>query len=333
MELLILTEGGENIGFGHVTRCLSLCQAFEAKGREAAFFVNGDDSIKEILKDRNYDVFDWLHAETKILQLIKETGVVIVDSYFAGEHVYKKISSVAKAAVYLDDTQRIGYPPGIVVNWSICAPRMDYPRRDGVSYLLGPRYVSLRNAFWDVEEKEIKKDLESVMVTFGGDDSKNITPKVLNFLAGDYPRLRKNVVVGSAFKNLREIEAASDDNTRFIHSPGAEGMKQVMRESDIAVTSGGQTLYELARVGVPAVAVAVADNQRGNVNGWAETGFVENAGSWKDDHLMENLAARFRCFTDYNRRVRAAEAGRRLVPGNGADRIIDFVGNRIINYQ
>ena len=32
MKLLILTEGGENIGFGHVSRCLSLCQAFEARG-------------------------------------------------------------------------------------------------------------------------------------------------------------------------------------------------------------------------------------------------------------------------------------------------------------
>jgi spore coat polysaccharide biosynthesis predicted glycosyltransferase SpsG len=180
-----------------------------------------------------------------------------------------------------------------------------------------------------VNEKEVKRELESVMVTFGGDDSKNITPGVLSFLAGDYPRLRKNVVIGSAFKNIREVEAVADANTRLIHSPGAEGMKQVMEESDIAVTSGGQTLYELARIGVPTVAVAVADNQRGNVNGWAETGFIENAGFWEDDHMMENLAAKFRFITDYNRRVRAVEAGKRLVPGNGADRIIDFVQSKI----
>jgi UDP-2,4-diacetamido-2,4,6-trideoxy-beta-L-altropyranose hydrolase len=328
MKLLLLTEGGKNIGFGHVTRCLSLSQAFEAIGSESVFVVNGDNSVKEILKDREYKVFDWIDEQTRVLPWVKEADVIIIDSYLAGELVYKMISSVAKAALYLDDTLRIPYSPGIVVNWSICATGMPYPKRDGVSYLLGPQYVSLRKPFWNVKQKEMKKDLDSVMVTFGGDDSKNITPKVLNFLVTDYPHLRKNVIIGSAFNNLQEIEAAADANTRFVRSPGAEGMKQVMKESDIAVTSGGQTLFELARIGVPSVAVAVADNQRGNVNGWAETGFIENAGFLQDDHLMENLAAKFRCFLDYPRRVQAAETGKRLVPGNGADKIIEEIEKR-----
>jgi UDP-2,4-diacetamido-2,4,6-trideoxy-beta-L-altropyranose hydrolase len=147
----------------------------------------------------------------------------------------------------------------------------------------------------------------------------------MRFLAAGYPWFKKHIVVGSAFRNLAELESIADDNTRLIHAPDAEGMKAVMLESDIAVTSGGQTLYELARLGVPSVALAVADNQRNNVAAWEKNGFVENAGAWTDDYLMVSIADRFQKLLPFDRRKAFSEAGRRTVPGNGAGKIVDFI--------
>jgi spore coat polysaccharide biosynthesis predicted glycosyltransferase SpsG len=189
----------------------------------------------------------------------------------------------------------------------------------------------LRKAFWDVPGKKIKQKVNRVMVTFGGDDSKSLTPNVLSFLTEKYPSLKKNVIIGNAFKNVGEIKAAADVYTRLIHSPDDIGMKDIMVESDVAISSGGQTLYELACVGVPTVAVAVAENQRKNVKGWEQTGFIENAGFWEDNHLMDNLAIKFHRFMDYLRRSQSAKAGRQLVPGNGANRIVDFIQGKISN--
>jgi spore coat polysaccharide biosynthesis predicted glycosyltransferase SpsG len=251
--------------------------------------------------------------------------VAIVDSYLADVRVYEKISEIVRVPVFLDDTRRIDYPAGIIINWGIGARDLGYPEREDVTYLLGPEYVSLRKSFWDVPEKEIKEIVTDVMVTFGGDDSKNITPKVMGFLAVDYPVLKKHIVIGSAFKNLAEIEAVVDDNTYLVHSPDAEGMRAVMSASDIAVTSGGQTLYELARVGVPTAAVSVADNQQYNVRGWEKAGFIENAGSWTDNHLLINIADRFHKLINVERRKQSSEAGRCMVPGNGADKIINHI--------
>jgi spore coat polysaccharide biosynthesis predicted glycosyltransferase SpsG len=166
------------------------------------------------------------------------------------------------------------------------------------------------------------------MVTLGGDDSKNLTPKILRFLVERYPGLEKHVIIGGAFKNIKEIEAVADTNTHIVYSPDDEGMKAVMTESDIAICSGGQTLYELAFCGVPAVVVAVAENQLNNVSGWEKTGFIENAGFWSDENIIENTAAKFRLMMEYERRLRAVDAGRRIVPGNGADRIVDFIYER-----
>ncbi len=77
--------------------------------------------------------------------------------------------------------------------------------------------------------------------------------------------MTKYVVMGVPFENTREIAAVMDGHTRLIESPDDYGMRDVMLSSDVAISAGGQTLYELARTGTPTVAVSVADNQKKNV--------------------------------------------------------------------
>lgn len=325
----ILTDGGGNAGFGHVTRCLSLAQAFENRGFRVSFVINGDDSVKSILGNRSYHLLTWQEESNRdeLVSLLKEadTDIVVVDSYLADYPVYEMISQTVAVPVYLDDNAEVAYPPGLVLNWSIYAPELAYPGKEGVRYLLGPSYLSLRKSFWQVSGKPVPREVQTVMVTFGGDDSKNMTPKVLRHLAETYPGLKKKVVVTAAFRNSEEIEQACDGNSQLIESPDARGMKEIMELSDIAVSSGGQTLYELARVGVPAVVIAVADNQRRNVAGWSKTGFIKDAGYYTDQGVMAKTAAQFNTLLPYGLRKNAVDAGRSLVPENGAQRIINVI--------
>ena len=46
MNVIILTEGGKDIGLGHVARCSSIYQAFEQYNISPKFIVKGDDSVK-----------------------------------------------------------------------------------------------------------------------------------------------------------------------------------------------------------------------------------------------------------------------------------------------
>ena len=49
MKVFIITEGSKNTGFGHITRCLSLYQAFKKRGILPTFIINGDNSFKYLL--------------------------------------------------------------------------------------------------------------------------------------------------------------------------------------------------------------------------------------------------------------------------------------------
>jgi spore coat polysaccharide biosynthesis predicted glycosyltransferase SpsG len=324
-KVLFVTEGGRNAGFGHLARCLALGQAFEERGLWSGYILSGDESVKNILGTRECRFFDWIENEKKLMHLIEDTRIVVVDSYNTKEALYNKISLKADVPVYIDDLGQVDVSRGIVINWNIYAPNLKFPDRTGVTYLLGPDYVALRKPFWEVPKKEIRKDVDSVLVTFGGDDSRNLTPVALALLVRHFPAMTKYVVLGRAFENTSEIAAVADGNTRLIESPDDEGMRNLMMKSDVAISGGGQTLYELARTGVPTIAVTVADNQKGNVEEWEKTGFIENAGCWDGDRLVENLKNRFRRLMDIERRLGSCKIGQDVVGGNGARKIVDII--------
>ncbi|MEW6011593.1 MAG: UDP-2,4-diacetamido-2,4,6-trideoxy-beta-L-altropyranose hydrolase [Euryarchaeota archaeon] len=321
MKVLIITEGSSKIGFGHITRCTALYQSFKEKGSNVHFIVNGDSKIELLLKDTEYKIFNWLEYPDKLFDLLNSYDIVIIDSYLADEDFYNTISKSVPLAAYIDDNKRINYPKGIVINGSIHAEKLNYQPSNLVDYLLGSQYIPLRHEFWNVAEKEVNPIIQSIMVTFGGDDLRNLTPKVLKLLTKYYPDLNKKIVIGKGFKNISEIEDLKDSKTETIYYPDAESMLKTMFESDIAISAGGQTLYELARVGIPTIAIGVAYNQTHNVEYWKKVGFIEFAGFWDEDNLYDSLRENLESLQDKNVRTEKCKLGREYVDGNGAIKI------------
>jgi len=321
MNVFIITEGGKDIGFGHITRCLSLYQAFEERGFKPKFIINGDNDIEYLLKDINYQIFNWLDEKSKLFEMVKDADIAVIDSYLADISLYNKIANLVKISVYIDDNKRLDYPKGIVVNGNIHAETLNYPKKDGKIYLLGTKYTHLRKEFWEVPEKKIKDNIESIMVTFGGSDTKNLTPKILKFLNEKYSELKKNVIIGRAFQNIGEIKKYTDKDTNLIYYPDAEKMKKIMLESDIAISAGGQTLYELARTGVPTIGVCIAGNQFKSTKKWENSDFLEYAVWYKDDDILLKTNKLLKKMEVVELRKFKSKLGRNFLDGSGSMRI------------
>jgi len=325
MKVFIITEGGKNIGFGHITRCLSLYQTFEERGIQPKFIINGDNDIECLLKNINYQILNWLDEKSKLFEMVKDADIAIIDSYLADVSIYNTLSELVKLSVYVDDRKRLDYPNGIILNGNIHAETLNYPKKNGITYLLGPRYTPLRKEFWEVLEKKIKENIESIIITFGGDDAKNITPKILAFLNDEYPNLVKNVIIGRAFQNIDDIKKYADKNTNLIYYPDAEKMKEIMLESDIAISACGQTLNELASVGVPTIGVCIAENQLGNVKSWGKVGFLEYAGWYSKGNILEKIKSVIEHLKDSEERNNRFKIARKFIDGKGSLKIIDRI--------
>ena len=325
-KIFIATEAGRGFGFGHLMRSISIGQALREKGALPVFVIRGDGAARQYIDKADNVIFDWLVERERFFSLIKSDNAVIVDSYCTDRPFLDRVAALASLAVYVDDNKRIDYPEGMVVNGNIFASDLGYPKRKSTKYLLGTEYAMLRKPFWKVGVKPIKEEPLKVMVTIGGSDTRNLTPAVLDILKERFPDLRARVVMGDTSRNEPEVAKMKETyDMELFHGLDAGEMKDVMLGSDIAITAGGQTLYELARVGVPSIGICVVDNQRKNVAAWGESGFLGYAGEWDSPSLLHDIAVLLRGSYDRKTRNKRAERGRGLVDGLGSLRIAEEV--------
>jgi spore coat polysaccharide biosynthesis predicted glycosyltransferase SpsG len=137
------------------------------------------------------------------------------------------------------------------------------------------------------------------------------------------------VVAGPLSDNLDEIRAAAaaiGSSAAVLEQPG--NMRALMLKADIAVSGGGQTLYELAATATPTVAVRMAGNQTRNVSGLQASGVLAWAGDVQDGDLESRVRTRVRRLAENpQERAAMAAAGRSLVDGRGAERVAAAVLN------
>lgn len=327
MKVSIISEGNSIVGFGHISRCTSIYQAYEEEHITPTLIINGDESIREILNGKNFILFNWLEQSAKLFELIKNTDIAIIDSYLAPLSIYQNISKLVKIPVFIDDNLRLEYPPGIIINSLIHSEDLNYPIQENFENLLGSEYTMIKMEFWDGVRKIIRDNIDCIMVTFGSNDLRNITPVLLKKLKKSFPNVKKKVIIGKNFQNKPELENIKDDKCEFIFSPNSLKMKECMIEADIAITAGGQTVYELACMGVPTVTIATADIQLKTVEACAKVGLNYYAGEWSDKNLLENIEKSIQNLLDRTKREGISLVSQKLVRSDGSRIIIRFLLN------
>jgi UDP-2,4-diacetamido-2,4,6-trideoxy-beta-L-altropyranose hydrolase len=325
-SIFILTEGGENIGMGHISRCLSLYQAFQEKGYKSQLIINGDKSIESLIKATNYLRLNWISSKSEILSIVDNADIIIIDSYNCPLEIYNSLSGVCKIAAYIDDNVRLEYPKGVVINGVIGSEELDYSKRDDIIYLLGEQYSFLRNDFWDVPQKIIAKDVNSIMVTCGGNDLNGLSLRILKQLVKDYPSVKKNFILKNI--NLKGL-AYFEKHASIYIGINASQMKDLMIKSDIAISAAGQTTYELCRVGTPFVAINTATNQTFSINNFYKRGLVNPAILPNDQEFELKLSKQLCTLTSFGFRKRLSQKMQLTITGKGSISIVEYLINKI----
>jgi spore coat polysaccharide biosynthesis predicted glycosyltransferase SpsG len=326
MRVSILTEAGKNIGFGHLTRCIALYQALEEIGYKPELIINGDKSILNFVKDKDYQIMVWIKEQEKLREIAKNSDAVVIDSYLAPKSLYDNISNILSLKpnpyhlshnplLMIDDYNRINYPKGIVVNPSIYGDKLDYPKNDQVEYLLGKDYIILRKEFWDIPGKMINEEVKDILITLGGIDKADFLKKLLKFLSGKFPDFNYHVITNSNFSLNLNL------NLNLYSNLSAQEMRDLMLKVDICISGGGQTTYELARVGVPTIGICFAENQTGNLKYGDLCGYLKYIGNSDDNNLLHNIKDALEEITSFEQRNKMSSLGRANVDGKGVGRI------------
>jgi spore coat polysaccharide biosynthesis predicted glycosyltransferase SpsG/RimJ/RimL family protein N-acetyltransferase len=167
-----------------------------------------------------------------------------------------------------------------------------------------------------------------LLVTMGGSDPDNVTTRVIDALE-EAPLKGGHafVVVGPANPFRAQIEAAAARSSWTVEliSPASD-FPERMASVDLAVSAGGTTCWELAFMGVPAMVVVLADNQNVVAQALHAAGAAQNLGPAANLSTGAIGAAICTLARDPAGRQEMAQKAQALIDGEGADRVVMFLG-------
>ena len=335
--LVIRTDADSRIGIGHLMRCFTLAQGWQAKGGKVVIVTNCIDvNLKRHLEAAGMLIatiehphphpVDW--ARTSEILKSHPDAWVILDGYHFDSKYQSRIKGCGHRLMAIDDTAHLDkYFAEIVLNQNINADQLSYTAEPCTRLLLGLRYVLLRSEF--VEQSKTvpntPKVARKILVTLGGGDQANQTLNVIKAIdVVKIDGLEALIVVGPVNPHLRQLRTTIKNSRVPIHlAVNTNRMAEWMSWADMAVASGGSTCWERACMGLPALVIVQAENQRAVANGLEETGAVINLG-WHHELSTDGIAqALDNLLLNAAKRKKMAEISRMLVDGKGIERVIN----------
>jgi UDP-2,4-diacetamido-2,4,6-trideoxy-beta-L-altropyranose hydrolase len=251
---------------------------------------------------------------------------VVLDGYDFDLEFQRALRAGGQRLLVIDDSARIPlYDVDILLNQNLGAAGLYYRTNSDATLLLGPDYALLRREFahWRSRLHTVPETARKLLVTLGGSDPDNVTLKVIEALRQlDTVPLQVRVVAGPTNPHVAELSDAAASFSGYLELLTAvSDMPSLMAWADLAVTAGGSTCWELACMGVPALSLVLAENQRNVARELARLGVMVNLG-WHADVSVERIATAVGglVYSSF-RRLRMSQQGRALVDGKGAARV------------
>lgn len=282
--IIIRADAAPRMGTGHVMRCLALAQAARKEGLDVRMVCRlGVGWLRERLAREDIPLLALpdMPPETEnpanLLEQLQGKGFplpgeadapvwVALDGYHFDTACQKAVMRAGYRLLVIDDYAHLPeYHCDVLLNQNIGAEQLAY-HGFIVRKLLGLNYVLLRQEFWDAREKAQRrvrpKQPQKILVTLGGG---NFIEHLESIAAGMYlPEL--------AGRTVRVIQGGMDaDRIRAAFArcpaqleilPRVDDMPSLLLGTDLCITAGGSTCWELCCLGVPFLVVEVAENQR-----------------------------------------------------------------------
>lgn len=268
--IAIRADANQTIATGHVMRCIAIASQLKVMGNEVMFIIADTYPVK-LLEEKGFSYavlgVDWENKESELMsisEVIKQHQIeaILIDSYEVTYDYLKCLKSMARI-MYIDDLNLMDYPVDILVNYTLDADQSVYSsNRQTGKFLLGADYVPLRPEF-NRRPIFLNTHVKNVLITTGGSDPLFFVENLLSAIL-DEPRLEGciwNVVVGQFYKNTEALKGLASEFSQIVLHEQVRHMADLMSACDLAVSAGGTTLAELATLGIPTIAFAMAENQ------------------------------------------------------------------------
>lgn len=305
MRIVIRVDASLQIGSGHVMRCLTLADELRSRGAEVHFVCREHPGhLCALIAERGYPLsrlvapaseyhaladdpshaawlaVPWQQDAAETVAAMPSGGVdwLIVDNYAIDRRWEGQLRIHVGKIMVIDDLADRPHDCDLLLDQNLyrdLESRYNELVPVGCHRLLGPRYSLLRPEFALARKQLRQRDgqVRRILVFFGGVDPSNETAKALQALiALNLQGVAVDVVVGGGNPHKHEIRALCEVNG-FNYQCQITNMAELMAAADLAIGGGGTATWERCAVGLPAMLLVLADNQRELASYGAQSGF------------------------------------------------------------
>lgn len=323
-KIVIRTDATEKIGTGHVYRQLYI--ASRIMEHEVIFLMDENKKLGiDIIRNNNYPVE--LFNDDCSEKLKELNPDIVINDILDTDKEYMNFFTEQKIyTVNFEDLGEGARFADIVFN-----ALYDY-RMPLKKIHMGHDYYILRDEFKEFADKEIKEDVKKILITFGGTDPNNYTERVLQTLEFENEDIEVDVILGLGYKNKEYIEEKYKNipNVNVIRS--VSNISEYMYNSDVVITSGGRTMYEVASLGVPCMVLCQNERELTHLFGHAGNGFLNlGLGKYLSDGIIKNNLQEL--IKNYELRIEMNERMKSINLKNGFENIFEMVKKDYLKKQ
>lgn len=329
--IVFCTAAGPTIGLGHLRRSLTLAQELKKTNAKVHFLLRGGQEGIGFLGKYGFpgkllkEDADWGLQESFQYCVETHANVLVIDSYSIEP---KNIEGFQGEVVVIDDLCDRSLPVELIINGSVDGGMCTYQALPSTKLLLGPQYILLREVFSQQVNRRIRKHVDRILITVGGMDSMSLVSDLVEWTRETLEEVHIDLILGPFSQKGRDseyLDEKQDDPLLCVYKDPTN-LYDLMMGCDIAITGGGQTTYELAATGTPALAIQLADNQIHNLEGFSRNSTLNWVGSVNDENLKQKFQNDLgRLARSFKERQAMSKAGPMIVDGGGAKRVAQVV--------
>ena len=313
-------DAGADHGLGHLSRCVAIADAVTTQGGMTRFYVHADDSMKAFVGGHEWRAAasdTGVAGDLEFMQRELEhmpDSVVVVDNKRVGKEYVSALCSLRPVAQIVDGDPRESAADMAINNH----PGAETFKGEG-RFLLGPSYNTVRPGYFAAAQKA---DRKAILITLGGEDPGNHTAWILRNLGDLFANRPVLVVIGPAHSGPASVEQAVENVAGAEIHRAPRDLVALAERSEIAISAGGTTCYELAAAGIAIAAIATEPHQHELIAPLAERGAVLPLGG-PDLSVAAVRSAVSDLLAQPTLRTGLVKAARALFPAPGAPRIAD----------
>lgn len=341
--LLVRCDAGTIMGAGHLMRCLALAQECLRHGGRPLFVTHCEsDLLRERIRAEGMDCVPLrashpdpsdLETTAGLLHDLRRTKSLdadiwtVLDGYHFDQSYQQSLQSNNTKLIVIDDMGHLPrYHCDLLLNQNFHAHQLDYQPDPHTVIAMGPKYVLLRSEFlhWRKWKREIMSNPRRILITMGSSDASNASLEAMKAVEGlGVSGLEVRVIAGPGNPHLTALNHAAASATcavEILHN--VSNVPELMAWADLAISSGGITVYELAFMGLPSLVIATSKAEA-LLERWVRQFGLFPSVEWSLDLSQELIAQKLNELWHYtSRRRQIAERARAVVDGLGAERIV-----------